>query len=125
MTWITIGALLLGIAVFIGAFGAHALKDKLDAYSVMIYERSVSYHFTHAIGLVAIGVAIRSGACASGAGSAAGAFILVGLLIFCGSLYALSLTGNRKLGAITPIGGVAFIIGWFVFAYGSIFAPAP
>ncbi len=117
MNWSVIGASLLGIAVLIGAFGAHALRERLDAYATGIYERAVFYHFVHGLGLLALGIAAAAGAVTGAAVAIAGWCLLVGLIVFSGSLYALALSGVRALGAITPIGGVAFVIGWFVFAY--------
>ena len=117
MQWSVAGAILLGIAVMIGAFGAHALRDRLDAYATGIYERAVFYHFVHALGLLALGIAAGSGTIAGGAVALAGWLLIAGIAIFCGSLYALALSGMRVLGAITPLGGAAFIGGWFAFAY--------
>jgi uncharacterized membrane protein YgdD (TMEM256/DUF423 family) len=117
MNWSVIGALLLAVAVLIGAFGAHALRERLDSYSTEIYERAVFYHFVHGLGLVALGIAATAGAVTGSAPVIAGWCLFGGILIFSGSLYALALSGVRKLGAITPIGGVAFVAGWCVFAY--------
>lgn len=125
MNWCVIGSLLLGVAVLIGAFGAHALKARLDAYATAIYERAVFYHFVHALGLLAVGIAIGARVAAPGAAGIAGWLLLAGIVIFSGSLYALALTGIRVLGAITPIGGVAFVGGWFALAYGCLIPPAP
>ncbi len=116
MNWAAIGALLLALAVAIGAFGAHALKERLDDYATGIYERAVFYHFVHALGLLAIGMAIKAHV-ASHAATLAGWCLLAGMVLFSGSLYALALSGVRKLGAITPLGGLAFIAGWIAFAY--------
>jgi uncharacterized membrane protein YgdD (TMEM256/DUF423 family) len=115
--WSVVGAALLGIAVLIGAFGAHALRARLDAYATGIYDRAVFYHFVHAIGLLALGLALQVGAASEPAGTLAGWLLFAGIIVFCGSLYTLALTGIRKLGAITPIGGLAFVAGWFTFAY--------
>lgn len=117
MYWSEIGALLLAIAVMIGAFGAHALRARLDAYATGIYERAVFYHFVHALGLLGIGIAVRAHVASSGVANIAGWLLAVGIAIFSGSLYALALSGNRKLGAITPIGGLLFVAGWIGFAW--------
>ena len=117
MNWAATGASLLGVAVLIGAFGAHALRARLDAYATTIYERAVFYHFVHALGLLILGALLTAGAVPAGAAAIAGGLLLAGIVIFCGSLYALALTGVRKLGAITPIGGLAFVAGWFVLAF--------
>ena len=117
MTWSVAGAILLGIAVLIGAFGAHALRARLDAYATGIYERAVFYHFIHAVGLIVLGIAISTGSVCGPAPMLAGWLLFAGLIVFCGSLYALALSGMRMLGAITPLGGLAFVAGWFAFAY--------
>ena len=117
MSWSVAGAVLLGVAVMVGAFGAHALRERLDAYAIGVYERAVFYHFVHALGLLGIGLASATASAATGAANLAGWLMLIGIVVFSGSLYALALTGIRKLGAITPLGGLAFIAGWFVFAY--------
>lgn len=117
MQWSIIGAIILGLAVTIGAFGAHALRGRLDAYATGIYERAVFYHFVHGLGLIAVGIALRAHVVAEGPANTAGWLLLIGIVLFSGSLYALALTGVRKLGAITPLGGLAFIVGWFALAY--------
>ncbi len=116
MNWGAAGALLLALAVLIGAFGAHALRARLDAYATGIYERAVFYHFVHALGLLGIGVAVAAHAAAPGAAQLAGWLLLAGIVIFSGSLYALALSGIRALGAITPLGGLAFVAGWISLA---------
>jgi uncharacterized membrane protein YgdD (TMEM256/DUF423 family) len=104
LNWGTGGAVLAALAVLIGAFGAHALKERLDAYSTQIYERAVFYHFVHALGLIAIGLLVATHTAVGGAIDAAGWLLLAGIVIFSGSLYALALSGIKVLGAITPIG---------------------
>lgn len=111
------GALFCALAVIFGAFGAHALKTKLPADMMAIYQTAVQYHFIHALGLLAIGLA------ATQFGSntwftASGIAMLIGIIIFSGSLYTLSLSGIRWLGAITPIGGLGLITAWALFAIG-------
>ena len=101
-----IGAGLCFLAVALGAFGAHALKAKLEA-SVMldVWNKAVLYHFLHAIALVALAL--------YGAGNRATYFLLVaGIVLFSGSLYTMALTNLRWLGAITPFGGLCFLAGW-------------
>jgi uncharacterized membrane protein YgdD (TMEM256/DUF423 family) len=110
-----IGALAGLLAVGSGAFGAHALRGQLSPDRLEIYETAVRYHFYHALALLMAGYAAARWPGA--AASAAGWLFLVGLLLFSGSLYALSLTGVRWLGAITPFGGVAFIVGWLALAW--------
>lgn len=107
------------LAVALGAFGAHALKNRLDDYAQGIYQTAVSYHFIHTLALLACAILLLHWPKSTALTAAAIAFI-VGMLLFSGSLYTLSLTGIRGLGAITPIGGLAFIIGWgalFLAAY--------
>lgn len=116
MNWSVVGAILLGLAVLIGAFGAHALRERLDDYATGIYERAVFYHFVHALGLLAVGIASAAHVAGESAANLAGWLLLAGTIVFCGSLYALALSGVRKLGAITPLGGFAFVAGWIVFA---------
>lgn len=122
MNWSAIGATVLGIAVLIGAFGAHALRDRLDAYATGIYERAASYQFVHGLGLLALGIALAAGQASAAAAALAGWLLLAGLIVFCGSLYALALSGVRALGAITPLGGIALVAGWFAFAYALVAA---
>lgn len=94
-------------AVLLGAFGAHALRDVLDARGSELWHTAVSYHFWHALAL-ALAVALARG----GARKVAVTAFAVGIVIFCGSLYGLALGAPRWAGAITPVGGVAFIVGW-------------
>jgi uncharacterized membrane protein YgdD (TMEM256/DUF423 family) len=117
MNWTAIGALLLAAAVGLGAFGAHGLRDKLDAYSMSVYERAVFYHFVHALGILLVAVLTRTQVISAGGQTRVGWLLLIGILVFSGSLYALAISGVRMLGAITPIGGLAFIAGWLVLAY--------
>ncbi len=116
MIWSAIGAAGLGLAVMLGAFGAHGLRGKLDSYLMGIYERAVFYHFIHAIGLLAVPILVRTNALRPSAGTLVCALLLAGIVIFSGSLYLLALTGARWLGAITPIGGLCFIAAWLVLA---------
>ena len=123
MNWIATGAFLLAAAVALGAFGAHGLRGRLDAYSMSLYERAVFYHFVHGLGLLLIALLARINAITLAGQARAGWLLVLGILLFCGSLYALAISGLRILGAITPIGGVAFIAGWIVLAYESLRAP--
>jgi uncharacterized membrane protein YgdD (TMEM256/DUF423 family) len=117
MNWGAIGATFLALAVGLGAFGAHGLRDRLDAYNMGVYEKAVFYHFIHALGLVITPVLAKSGLI-SPAGVSRICWLLVsGILLFSGSLYVLVLTGVRTLGAITPLGGVAFIGAWMMLAW--------
>ncbi len=117
MNWTSVGALLMALAVAMGAFGAHGLRNRLDAYSMSVYEKAVFYHFVHALGILLVALLARTEAITP-AGQARVAWLLfIGIIIFCGSLYVLALSGVRMLGAITPIGGLAFIIGWLALVY--------
>lgn len=116
INWSVVGAILLALAVLIGAFGAHALRDRLDDYATGIYERAVFYHFIHALGLLAVGISSAAHVASGSTATLAGWLLLAGMIVFCGSLYALALSGIRKLGAITPLGGLAFVAGWIAFA---------
>lgn len=105
-------------AVVLGAFGAHALKARLDAYGQGIWETAVQYHFYHALALLAVGI-VALGQPQSTLLRSSGWLFLLGTLVFSGSLYLLALTGTRWLGAVTPIGGLAFIGGWACLAVAS------
>lgn len=109
-----LGALNACLAVAAGAFAAHGLRDRLDPRQLEIFETGARYHMYHALALIAVAWLASRGA--PGA-SAAGWSMVAGIAIFCGSLYALALTGIGRLGAITPLGGLAFLIGWAIFAY--------
>lgn len=117
MNWTAAGALLMALAVCLGAFGAHGLRNRLDAYSLSVYEKAVFYHFIHALGILLISLLARTNAISMSGQARAAWLLLIGIVIFSGSLYALAVSGVRILGAITPIGGLAFIIGWLVLAY--------
>jgi uncharacterized membrane protein YgdD (TMEM256/DUF423 family) len=112
------GALLGFAAVAGGAFGAHALRGRLSAQMLEVFETAVRYQMYHALALVLTGVLLTR--FFSTALSAAGWFFLAGVLIFSGSLYLMTFTGARWLGAITPIGGIAFLLGWLCLFWGSI-----
>lgn len=109
------GSLLAALAVALGAFGAHGLKDRLSSDMMAIYETAVQYHFYHALGMIMIAILAKLFPDSSLL-IWAGGLLVLGIVIFSGSLYTLSLTGIRMLGAITPIGGVAFIVGWVLLA---------
>lgn len=114
----------MALAVAMGAFGAHGLRNRLDAYSMSVYEKAVFYHFVHALGILIISVLARTGTFSLGAEARVSWCLLIGIIIFSGSLYALAISGIRMLGAITPIGGIAFIVGWAWLAYYAIRARA-
>ena len=113
-----VGAFALALAVALGAFGAHGLKSHLDAYLMGVWEKAVFYHFFHARGLLAVGFAAGSGRLNEATASRVGWLLLAGIVLFSGSLYALALTRVTWLGAITPLGGVAFIVAWLWLGVG-------
>jgi len=111
VAFLRMGALLGALAVALGAFGAHGLKERLSADLLEIYEVGVRYHFYHALAMLA--VAAGAGELWASKRTVAACWAwLAGIVIFSGSLYLLAFTGARWLGAITPIGGVALILGW-------------
>jgi uncharacterized membrane protein YgdD (TMEM256/DUF423 family) len=106
------------LAVMLGAFAAHALKNTLDEYSLGVFHTAVQYHFYHSFALLAVGILAISQP-ESLLLRSSGWLFFIGLLLFCGSLYALSFSGVRWLGAITPLGGLCFIAGWAALAAAS------
>nr|WP_154895933.1 DUF423 domain-containing protein [Paenibacillus xylanexedens] len=113
--WMTVGAIMTMLSVAIGAFGAHMLKDKIGADAIAVYETGVQYHMIHALALLIVGLTAGQLGVSSKLKWAA-RLLFIGIIVFSGSLYVLSITGIKVLGAITPIGGVAFIAGWLLFA---------
>jgi len=113
---LVVSALLLALAVATGAFGAHALRARLGADMQSVWQTAVQYHFWHGLGLLGVGLLWTARPDLSGLAAAAW-LLFAGLVVFCGSLYVLALTGARWLGAITPFGGVAFIAGWLALAW--------
>jgi uncharacterized membrane protein YgdD (TMEM256/DUF423 family) len=119
---ITAGAVLAFTAVGLGAFGAHALKAQLSADMLAVYQTGVQYHLPHAIAVVLIGVLAQQMPEVRLL-PIAGWVMCAGVVIFSGSLYALSVSGIRILGAITPIGGVALLVAWAMVAYAAFANP--
>jgi len=117
MRWSGVGAVLLGLAVILGAFGAHGLRGRLDAYSMDVYQKAVFYQFIHALGILIVPLFMRAGALTPSSGGLVCWLLFAGIVIFSGSLYLLAVAGVRMLGAITPIGGLSFIVGWGVLAF--------
>ena len=111
----TLGSLSAFIAVALGAFGAHALKARLDADLLAVFETAVRYQLMHALALLATGWA--AGRWPGRVLNASGWLFVAGTLLFSGSLVGLSLTGLRWLGAITPLGGVAWLAAWLCLAW--------
>jgi uncharacterized membrane protein YgdD (TMEM256/DUF423 family) len=114
----TIGSISAGIGVALGAFGAHSLKSSVAQELLAIFETAVRYQMYHSLGLMATALAIslQNGNTTKGF-EIAGWCFMGGIVLFSGSLYALALTGLRWFGAITPLGGVAFIAGWAMLAW--------
>jgi uncharacterized membrane protein YgdD (TMEM256/DUF423 family) len=113
---LALAGVLLALATVCGAFGAHALKGQLAPDRLQIWETAVRYHFLQGLGLLGIGLTLR--AIDDGALRAAAALNLIGIVLFCGSLYALSFGGARVLGMLAPVGGLAWIGSWLLFAWG-------
>ena len=119
MTWIRIAAVLGFLGVSLGAFAAHGLKNHLEqiGYAAQ-FETGVRYHMFHVVGIITAGLLLHLGRQDSAIRWAPWCFLL-GIALFSGSLYVMSLTGHRWLGAITPIGGVFLLAGWACLAYGA------
>jgi uncharacterized membrane protein YgdD (TMEM256/DUF423 family) len=112
--WWKIAGVLGALGVALGAFGAHGLKDRVtDPHLLEVWRTGAHYHLIHAVALLAV-------ASHPSRPAAAGWLFVVGIALFSGSLYAMTLTGVRWLGAITPLGGVAFIVGWLVLAFARV-----
>ncbi len=107
-----VGAVLGGLSVAAGAFGAHALRQKLSERAIEIFQTGVHYQMYHSLALLLVALLLSRAEAAQPTLVAAGFAFIVGVAIFSGSLYALSLTNIKWLGAITPVGGVAFMVGW-------------
>jgi len=113
----TAGGIIGALGVIAGAFGAHALRGRLDPDMIAVFETGARYQMYHALALFA--AAWLAGRGATAAAGWAGRLFIAGVVLFSGSLYALALTGVRGLGAITPLGGLAFIAGWIALALGA------
>ena len=114
-TWIVFGSILTGLAILLGAFGAHALKSRISPDDLAIFETGIRYHIYHSIGLILIG--ILGFYFPHNLIDIPAKLFLLGISIFSGSLYLLVLTNTRWLGAITPIGGICYMIGWLLLAF--------
>ena len=108
------GAINAAIAVAAGAFAAHGLRERLETRSLDIFETAARYHMYHALAMILCAVVATSGA------KTAGWILQGGIVVFSGSLYALALTDVKVLGAITPIGGLAFLVGWVWLAISAL-----
>jgi len=108
------GAINAGVAVACGAFAAHGLRDRIAARSLEIFETGARYHMYHALAMILCAIIATSGA------RSAGWIFQAGIAVFSGSLYALALTDVKVLGAITPLGGLAFLAGWVWLAVSAL-----
>lgn len=116
--FVLLGAVLAGLSVAAGAFGAHALRQQLEPRMLEVFETAVRYQMYHGLGLFAVAWLYQQ--TQSQAAQVAGWAFLAGILLFSGSLYAMVFTGMRGFGAVTPIGGVAFMIGWVALAVAAL-----
>lgn len=112
--WIGVGAIFAGLGVAFGAFGAHALRDRLTVEDLSIFEIAARYQMYHALALIAVGLtAVKIDNTAI---VVAGCAFIIGIVLFCGSLYTMALSEMRWLGMVTPLGGAAFLVGWISLA---------
>ena len=112
--WVIAGSILGFLSVAGGAFGAHALKARLEPAMLEVFQTGIRYGMVHSLALVLVG--LLAARAPSKACSVAGGGFLVGSILFTGSLCVLALTGVKKLGAVTPFGGLAFLVGWIALA---------
>ena len=112
--FLILGGINAALVVMLGAFGAHGLKTKISAEMLAVYQTGVHYHLFHALGLLVVGL-VATQMADSVYLNWSGWLMLVGIILFSGSLYVLSVSGLRWLGMVTPFGGVAFIAAWIVF----------
>ena len=112
---LAVAGLLLALATAFGAFGAHALRSQLSPERLELWNTAVRYHFFQALGLIGVGLALRG--LDTAPLRAAASLIVAGVVLFSGSLYALSFGAPRILGLLTPLGGLAWIGGWLLFAF--------
>ena len=114
--FLSIAAILGGLAVAAGAFATHGLKDSLSERALEIFDTAARYQMYHALALMFVALLLSGSEAAQSILTVAGLAFITGTVLFSGSLYGLSVTGMKGLGAITPLGGVAFIIGWVCIA---------
>ena len=110
--FLTIAAVLGGLSVALGAFGAHALEGKLSDRAQEIFETATRYQMYHALALMLVAVLLSRAEAAQSWLTTAGVALIVGVLLFCGSLYTISFSGIKGFGAVAPLGGLALMIGW-------------
>lgn len=116
---LAVAGLLLALATLCGAFGAHALKSQISPERLELWNTAVRYHFFQALGLVGVGLTQRT--VHAGALRTTTALMVGGIVLFSGSLYGLALGAPRALGVLTPVGGLAWIGAWLLFAWGAWF----
>lgn len=114
--FLAIAAIFGGLSVAAGAFATHALKERLSERSLEIFETAARYQMYHALALLLVALLLMQEKISQSTLSAAGWSFVIGILFFSGSLYVLSLTNIKVLGAIAPLGGAAFIVGWLAIA---------
>lgn len=112
--WLVLGGIMMFLAVALGAFGAHALKAKLTPDRLKNFQTGIQYQIAHGLGLLLLGT-LQEKAVNLSQITLSGWLLTAGIILFSGSLYVLSLTGMRKLGVITPLGGLCFLAGWVTF----------
>ena len=117
-TFLLLGAIAAFLAVILGAFGAHALRGRLSPEMLAVFQTGVQYHVYHALALILVSAIM--GRMSGWLIQTAGWCFVAGIVLFSGSLYLLAATGVTALGAITPIGGLAFLIGWACLAFAAI-----
>lgn len=116
---IILGSLNAFLAIALGAFGAHSLKEKLGAEMLGVWHTAVEYHFYHALGLILVAIIMRLISMSAMTMWSAG-LMMMGILLFSGSLYVIALTSVPSLGIITPIGGLCFLTAWLLLAIAAI-----
>ncbi len=115
--FLSLGAILGCLSVVAGAFGSHALRERISERALLIFETGARYQMYHALALLVVALLLSRSDSPPPALLASGWLFIIGIAIFSGSLYALSLTDIKFLGAITPIGGAAFLAGWVALAF--------
>ncbi|MBE76942.1 MAG: hypothetical protein CMG41_04305 [Candidatus Marinimicrobia bacterium] len=113
-TYIIIGALLSALGIVLGAFGSHSLKTKLNPEELVIYDIATRYLMYHALGIISLGILAYS--VPDNVVEIPIIIMIIGIVLFSGSLYLISINGYAKLGVITPLGGTAFIVSWVLLA---------
>ena len=118
-TWITLGGIFAFLAVAFGAFGAHGLETRLTSQMLEVYKTGAYYQMVHALGLIFIGQRVELHP-RSRLLQISGALLALGILLFSGSLYILAISGERRWGMVTPLGGLCFLVGWALFVAAEI-----